>query len=145
MLDFPFGALQNWAVANGEKTQLEMMRKQGEGGLGDQNKFFLTHTVLEILSSINTPESSRTNIGIYALLGHFGDENDEAGARLLTRWYERNALIYTALLRKIEPGDRVLVVYGAGHLGLLRRFVADDPTLKLRTLDEFVPGAGIKP
>ncbi|MGE5740657.1 MAG: DUF5694 domain-containing protein [Candidatus Aminicenantes bacterium RBG_16_66_30] len=40
----------------------------------------------------------------------------------------------------IEPGDRVLVIYGSGHLRTLRQFVQDDPTLKLRTLEEFVSG-----
>jgi len=38
----------------------------------------------------------------------------------------------------LEPGDRVLVVFGAGHLGLLRQAVEADPTLTLRTLEEFV-------
>jgi pheromone shutdown protein TraB len=59
----------------------------------------------------------------------------------LTRWYERNTFILTSLLGIIEPADRVLVLYGAGHQTLLRRFIADDPTLKLRTLDELIVSA----
>jgi len=31
----------------------------------------------------------------------------------------------------------VLVIYGSGHLGLLRQAVQADPTLRLRTLEEF--------
>jgi hypothetical protein len=42
------------------------------------------------------------------------------------------------LLNILEPGDRVLVIFGAGHLGLLRQAVETDPTLTLRTLEEFV-------
>jgi hypothetical protein len=57
------------------------------------------------------------------------------------RWYERNTLFLTGLLGVIEPGDRVLVIYGAGHQTHLRRFIADDPTLKLHTLDELLVAA----
>jgi len=60
---------------------------------------------------------------------------------LLTRWYERNTFILTSLLGVVKPGDRVLVLYGSGHLALLRRFLADDPTLKLRTLDDLLATA----
>jgi len=44
------------------------------------------------------------------------------------------------LLNVMEPGDRILVIFGAGHLDLLRQSVQDDPTLKLRTFEEFVSG-----
>ena len=34
--------------------------------------------------------------------------------------------------------DDVLAIFGAGHLGWLRQNVANDPTLRLRKLAEFV-------
>jgi hypothetical protein len=34
--------------------------------------------------------------------------------------------------------ERVLVIFGSGHLGWLRQAVASDPTLRLRKLAEFV-------
>jgi pheromone shutdown protein TraB len=74
----------------------------------------------------------------YARMGHFGDDEDPAGARLLMRWHERNTFILTSLLEVIEPGDRVLVLYGAGHLTHLSRLIGDDPTLRLRRLEELV-------
>jgi len=36
------------------------------------------------------------------------------------------------------PHDRVLVIYGFGHLGWLRQNAQQDATVRLRTLDEFV-------
>jgi len=33
--------------------------------------------------------------------------------------------------------ERVLVIYGAGHLGWLRNQFASDPTIRLRKLAEF--------
>ena len=37
-----------------------------------------------------------------------------------------------------SPNERVLVIYGAGHLGWLRQVVDNDPGLRLRKLSEFV-------
>ena len=35
------------------------------------------------------------------------------------------------------PGERVLAIFGAGHLGWLPQNVTNDPTLRLRRLSEF--------
>jgi len=37
-----------------------------------------------------------------------------------------------------SPNERILVIYGAGHLAWLRRDAAGDPTIQLRKLQEFV-------
>ncbi|MGD1215459.1 MAG: DUF5694 domain-containing protein [Terriglobales bacterium] len=138
MWDFPYGSLVNWAKANGRSTELEAIdRMEAEQSQAD-GEYLLGHTVLEMFRRLNSPVWIVDNAAIYARWGHFGDDNDPAGARLLTRWYERNTFILTSLLGTLEPGDRVLVLYGAGHQTLLRRFIAEDPTLKLRTLDDLL-------
>jgi hypothetical protein len=38
------------------------------------------------------------------------------------------------------PNDRILVIYGAGHLAWLRQDAGNDATVKLRTLAEFTAG-----
>jgi hypothetical protein len=37
-----------------------------------------------------------------------------------------------------SPEERVLAIFGAGHLGWLRHAVSSDPTLRLRKLAELV-------
>jgi hypothetical protein len=141
MWDFPYGSLVNWAKANGRSAELEAIDRMGAEQTKADGEYLLSHTVLDMFRRLNSSESIAENAAIYARLGHFGDDNDPAGARLLTRWYERNTFILTSLLGVIEPGDRVLVLYGAGHQTLLRRFIADDPTLKLRTLEQLLVSA----
>lgn len=138
MWDFPYGSLVNWAKANGRSAELQAIDRMGEEQSKAEEDYLRSHTILEVFRHMNSPEYVAGNGAVYARLGHFGDDNDPAGARLLTRWYERNTFILTSLLGVIEPGDRVLVLYGAGHQTLLRRFIADDPTLKLRTLDDLL-------
>jgi len=36
-----------------------------------------------------------------------------------------------------SPTERVLVIFGAGHLGWLQHDFASDPTVRLRKLGEF--------
>ena len=138
MWDFPYGSLINWAKANGRSAELDAIDRMGTEQSKADGDYLLGHTVLEMFRRLNSPESMAANAAFYGRCGHFGDDNDPAGARLLTRWYERNTFILTSLLGVMEPGDRIVVLYGAGHETLLRRFITDDPTLKLNTLDELL-------
>lgn len=136
--DFPFPAVQDYAKANGREKELESLMAQAGKTVQDENEFLKSHSVLQMLLRMNSSEAVRRGLAAYAMFAHFGEEYNYPGARLLTEWYQRNMRIHTHLLNVIEPGDRVLVVFGAGHLGLLRQAVQADPTLTLRTILEFI-------
>jgi hypothetical protein len=138
MWDFPYGSVVNWAKAHGRTAELEAVSRVSAEQARQENEYLSTHSVLDYYRRINSPQSRATDAAFYARLGHFGDDDDPAGARLLMRWHERNTFILTSLLGVMEPGDRVLVIYGAGHMTHLRRFIGDDPTLKLRSLEELL-------
>lgn len=55
---------------------------------------------------------------------------DYAGADMTGNWYHRNVRIYANILRVCKPGDRLLVLYGSGHVAPLAHF--------LETSGEFV-------
>jgi hypothetical protein len=136
--DFPYLAVQDYAKAHGREKELESLMEQVGKRVRDENEFLKSHSVLQMLLRMNSSEAVRQGLAGYAKFAHFGEEYNYPGARLLTEWYRRNMRIHTHLLNVIEPGDRVIVFYGAGHLGLLRQAVKADPTLKLRTIEEFV-------
>ena len=55
-----------------------------------------------------------------------------AGADMVATWYQRNLRILANLHRAIQAReDRVFVVFGQGHIPLLRQFVIDSPDLCL--------------
>ncbi|MFZ0359144.1 MAG: DUF5694 domain-containing protein [Terriglobales bacterium] len=138
MWDFPYGSIVNWAKAHGRSAELEAIDRAGADRSKNASEYLVAHSILEVYRHINSPESMAADAAFYARMGHFGDDEDPAGARLLMRWHERNTFILTSLLEVIEPGDRVLVLYGAGHLTHLSRLIGDDPTLRLRRLEELV-------
>lgn len=140
MEDFPYYPLQDYAKARGREKELESTMAHFGKTTEEIGEFLKSHSVLQTLLRINSGEAARRDLANYALIAHFGEPGDYAGANLLTEWYKRNIRIHTNLLNIIEPGDRVLVIYGYGHLRILRQNVEADPTLKLRTLEEFASG-----
>lgn len=138
--EFPISAVQDYAQAHGREKELESLMAKAGKTVQDDNDFLKSHSVLQMLLRLNSSEEVRRGLADYAMLAHFGEEYNYAGARLLTEWYRRNMRIHTHLLNVIEPGDRVLVIFGAGHLGLLRQAVQADPTLTLRMIEEFASG-----
>jgi hypothetical protein len=74
-------------------------------------------------------------MALYFDTARYGDPFDYAGPDLLAAWYQRNIRIHHNIVKLIEsPNDRILVFYGAGHLGWLRQDIANDASVKLRKL-----------
>jgi hypothetical protein len=140
--DFPYPTVQDYAKAHGREKELESLMAQVGKTVKEDNEFLESHSVLQMLLRINSSDAVRRGLAGYAVFAHFGEAYNYAGAELLTQWYQRNMRIHTHLLNIIAPGDRVLVIYGSGHLGLLRQNVQADPTLKLRTIEEFAGRPG---
>lgn len=105
-----------------------------------QDKYEKSHTVLQPLLYMNSPEQVAANDNFYVQLAAYCEPGDFAGPDLLASWYTRNIRIHSNLVKVVQkPTDRILVVYAAGHLGWLQENVKMDSNLCLRTLAEFVP------
>jgi hypothetical protein len=139
--DFPWQRLVNFAKAKGRSQEFDKMYEEMGAHFKEQNDFMAGHTVLETLLFMNADERVAEDMGFYFQEVHFGEAGDYAGADLLASWYQRNMRIYANIVNLIEsPGERILVIYGAGHLGWLRQAAGSDPTVRLRKLAEFIPG-----
>ena len=137
--DFPFGRVVNYAKANGKSDQLDAWQAQIEKLVRAQNDYLSTHTVLETLELMNSDAAVSRDVGGYFALVPFGDPADYAGSDLLAMWYQRNIRIYRNLVALLEsPAERLLVIYGAGHLGWLQQDAANDPGVRLRKLADLV-------
>ena len=81
-------------------------------------------TVTEYLRRLNSPEIVAKNHSTYmSMLMPADSVGIYAQTDLVTNWYKRNLRIFTNLNRVTQfPGDRVLLLIGAGHLTILRDF-----------------------
>ena len=136
--DFPFQRIVNFAKASGRSKELDAIMGETGAMVKAQGQYLASHTVLETLLYMNADEKVAEDVGFYFRQAHFGEPGDWAGADLVADWFRRNMRIYSNVARLADsPDERVLAIFGAGHLGWLRHAVSSDPTLRLRTLAEF--------
>jgi hypothetical protein len=93
-------------------------------------------TVLETLRFMNDPAQVAKGHSFYMMLADVGSGDAYPGAKLLGEWYQRNMEIYSNIRKLIDkPEDRIVVIYGSGHLYWLERDVIDSGDLKLQQFD----------
>ena len=136
--DFPFMRVLNYAKANGRAQQFEAMQANVGKRVKEQSDFLRSHSVLEMLELMNSDSAVARDVAEYFKFVPYGEPWEYAGSDLLAAWYQRNIRIYRNIVALAEsPNDRILVIYGAGHLGWLRQDVANDATVRLRKLADF--------
>ena len=137
--DFPLLRVTHYAKATGQAAKLEAHMEAVGQAVREFDEYLKTHTVLQALLYLNSDQRAAHDIGWYYLAARYGEPGDYAGPDLLAEWYRRNVRIYSNVAKLVtSPDDRILVIFGYGHLGWLRQDFAADPTLRLRRLEEFV-------
>ena len=137
--EFPYQRVVNFAKASGRSKELEQVMNTFGEQVKTENAYLASHTILETLVYMNSDEQAATNIAGYSKLIRFGEAGDWAGADLVAEWFRRNVRIYSNIAQLADsPNERVLVIYGAGHLPWLRNDIASNPEMRLRKLAEFV-------
>ncbi|HEX8246117.1 MAG TPA: DUF5694 domain-containing protein [Longimicrobium sp.] len=140
--DFPYLRVLNYAKANGLKERFDAMQAVTAERVRRQGEFLRTHTVLQALEYMNSDSTVASAVAEYFAYVPFGEPYEYAGPDLLAMWFQRNIRIYRNIHALItSPGERILVIYGAGHLGWLRQDAANDPTVRLRKLADFTAPA----
>lgn len=137
--EFPYKHLVNYAKASGRSSELDAMMAEIGAMVKAQDEYLATHTVLETLLAMNSDERVAEDMGFYYRQAQLGEHWDWAGADLVSSWFRRNMRIYSNITQLVEsPNERVLVIYGAGHLGWLRVPFEHNPSYRLRKLAELV-------
>ena len=136
--DFPWQRVINYAKANNRTAELDSV-DAGWGALTTQLDSVLRgHTVLQTMAYLNADARVRTDMALYFAVDRLGEPWEFAGPELIASWYARNIRIYHNIVALADsPNERILVVFGSGHLGWLRQDAASDTTVRLRTLAEF--------
>lgn len=136
--EFPFQHLVNYAKASGRSSELNAMMDEVGRKVKAQNAYLASHSVLETLLEMNSDKNVAEDLGFYYRQAAFGEHWDWAGADLVADWFRRNMRIYANVMQLIQsPNERVLVIFGAGHLGWLQHDFSSNPNLRLRKLAEF--------
>lgn len=125
--DFPYDAVKRYADAHGMAPLLAAQAARGDEDTAEEERVLARQGVAAAIRRLNTPSHLAADNGFYRTVLKIGAGADQPGADLETAWYRRNFLICANLLQIAKPGDRIVIIYGAGHGLLLRQCVAETP------------------
>ena len=128
---------ETWALAHGQQARLEALLDRRS--VAADTARFRAATLLESLREANAPEELARAHRRYFDFALLGDEASHPGANWVANWYGRNLKIFANLVRRAPgPGERLLVLYGAGHAFLLREFAAQSGAFEVLEAGPFL-------
>ncbi len=136
--EYPWPRVEDYAKARGHAEEFDALMKEARERAEAWDAYLASHTVLDALLHMNSDEYATESLAFDYRVAHLGEPWNWAGPDLVSDWFRRNMRIYSNILNLFDsPDERVLVIFGAGHLGWLRHNFATDPDVRLRQLAEF--------
>jgi hypothetical protein len=117
---------------HGQQAQRKEDMRLGEEVAARDQQVLDQGSVRDMLLRLNSPEWIEANARAYFRIGKYGTQSDPVGANWVTLWFARNLYIFNNIVRATAPGDRVLVLYGAGHGNWMRQLAADSGFYRLQ-------------
>lgn len=124
---FPFDKVASWASANGRQVEIDRLIAAAKAESKKVEQWQSAHSIGGVLRRMNEPARVVADHGVYYSLLGLGNTRQQPGSDLNAMWYLRNAKIFAKLMTVAKPGDRILIVYGAGHGYWLRHFATTTP------------------
>ena len=131
------GSVMGWAGQHGDTAFINLVQRFGQR-MQTQAATLSSMTITDYLRLINSVEEDALGQSAYLRMARVGRDTTYVGADVVATRYARNLRIFANLARLIEPGDRVLVIYGAGHGHLLREFIRHSDDLELVAAEKFL-------
>jgi hypothetical protein len=126
---FPIGRLFAFLEEQGEAEALQARFGELEQRVKAEMESFEELHLGEALARVN--EGFLSDASYYYDLLKLDSGDDQYASELYAYYMMRNAKIFAKLLDVAGPGDRVVVVYGAGHKHFLDLLARETPGVKL--------------
>lgn len=107
------------------------IQRAAEESAAEITSSLATHSIPAVLATLNSDAGIELAHRPYLEMLRYGDLVEQPGAELYGYWMMRNAKIFGKAMLVTSPGDRVLVIYGAGHAYWLRHFASEMPGYRL--------------
>lgn len=86
--------------------------------------------LIELFRYMNSEKSIDRYYAPYVRSAALATDSSFVGADVVADYYERNLCIYANLMKIAEPGDRIFMMFGAGHQAFLRPLFKDSPRVE---------------
>jgi hypothetical protein len=102
-----------------------------------EEKFQLNNTLLESFKFLNSDKVLNRYFGAYIAGGQFVSDEKEGPDALSMFWFNRNLRIFRNIQRiETNEDDRILILFGAGHIPILKWFLECSPEYELVKFNE---------
>jgi len=130
-LDVNLASVMVWALTHGQPELAGAAQSLSSRLLTEADSMMKHASVSEIVAALNSPRADSAH-GIYLAALRVGADTSYPGATAAARWYERNLMIVSNILRVIDSSsDRVLVLIGAAHAPILRELLERVPGIRV--------------
>lgn len=117
----------------------KQFNSSGEESVGGFQKAQEENSIRALLLSCNSSEGVKRDQETYMTFARVGDGKNNIGVDWLCNyWYRRNMIIYANIARICSAEDRILVIYGAGHLHLLSQFMEESGIFSLDSVKKYL-------
>ncbi len=123
---FPFGELMAHAEETGQAEALQGQIAEIQELMADFSATQKGNSVADLLLMFNS-DGPLSSPDFYYRTFSYDRGEAQPGAELQAYWFMRNAKIFSKLTQVTKPGDRVVIVYGAGHKFWLDHFAENTP------------------
>lgn len=137
--DFPFDPVIAYAQAHGQTPIIDAAMASLESAVAATQQVVDSQSIGALLAHLNDPGRLAADHGFYRTLLRIGGGAEQPGVALLAAWQKRNLETCARLIQLARPGDRIVVLFGAGHAFLLRQCVSETPGFELVDPLEFLP------
>ncbi len=104
------------------KKIFEKLQSEGE----KRDEKFLNLSIVEQFIYLHDPLEIEKSHAVYYDIARLGRGKEYTGANWVSYWYGRNLKILSNIIRITDsPEEKILAVYGFGHLKLLNQFAAE--------------------
>ncbi|MEM7052526.1 MAG: DUF5694 domain-containing protein [Acidobacteriota bacterium] len=136
---FRFGAVQESARKHGLSKIMEDGHAKTQAILEQLQELQTRGSVGDLLRAGNDPEMLITlQQGYTDVMARISADEDYIGPDQVSNWFGRNLRIYANVDRLAEPGDRILVIFGAGHAYYLRQFFGESARYELVDVSDYL-------
>ena len=118
---------------HGQQAQYQAHMALGRAEADKEQRLLDQGSVGDMLRYLNSEAYLEQNARAYFRIGLLGTAEDPIGANWVQLWFGRNLAIFNNIVRHTERGDRVLVIYGAGHGNLQRQLARDSGLYRVQS------------
>lgn len=119
---------------------MQSLQAAGKGAMNILGRWLSEGTIGEMLYKMNDPKLEHAAHGTYfRAFVPIADNGNYAGPDMVNTWYQRNLRIFSNLHQISDSeDDRILVIYGQGHVPLFKQFTRDSPYFEAVDVREYL-------